>query len=71
MADEKDLEKTSENLENEVLEELNEEKEEVEAVEAEDAQTSDTVQEETVEEEYNGPVVKTKTRYENIRRRKN
>ena len=54
MADEKDLEKTSENLENEVLEELNEEKEEVEAVEAEDAQTSDTVQEETVEEEYNG-----------------
>lgn len=63
MADEKDLEKTSENLENEVLEELNEEKE-VEAVEAEDAQTSDAVQEETVEEEYNGPVVKTKTRYD-------
>ncbi len=64
MADEKDLEKTSENLENEVLEESNEEKEEVEAVEAEDAQTGDTVQEETVEEEYNGPVVKTKTRYD-------
>ena len=62
MADEKekDLENTSEELENEVLEELNEEKEEANTNEVE----AEASEESPVEEEYNGPVVKTKTRYD-------
>ena len=63
MAEEKELENTSEELENEVLDELNEEKEEAEEVQEE---VEETTQEQTeeVEEEYNGPVVNIHTQYD-------
>lgn len=68
MAEEKELENTSEELENEVLEELNEEKEENKEEQTEEVQeeVEETTQEQTeeVEEEYNGPVVNIHTQYD-------